>query len=97
MATTSKNHVYPGTWEKLLSVLSNPVVYSIMLTAGTLLILPIKSIAKGLLNTFLVYSYITNRRISIPSVKLNTPKEGTSTPSTLKSSNYFKPILNITF
>jgi len=58
-------------------------------------VLPVKSIAKGLPNTFLVYSYITNRRISIPSIKLGTPKEGTSTPFTLKSSNYFKPILNI--
>jgi membrane-bound serine protease (ClpP class) len=38
VATAGKNHVYPGAWEKLLSVLSNPVVYSIMLTAGALLI-----------------------------------------------------------
>jgi len=38
VGAAEKTSLYPNAWEKLLSVLSNPIIYSIMLVAGALLI-----------------------------------------------------------
>jgi membrane-bound serine protease (ClpP class) len=38
VSAAEKASLYPNAWEKLLSVLSNPIIYSIMLVAGALLI-----------------------------------------------------------
>jgi membrane-bound serine protease (ClpP class) len=38
VSAAEKTSLYPNAWEKLLSVLSNPIIYSIMLVAGALLI-----------------------------------------------------------